>query len=76
MSARWCSALAVAGFALALTGCSDSTRVTVFKQGTYQGKPDTQPWQSRAFNSSQQDWRATIDARTAKQNEYPRIENQ
>jgi hypothetical protein len=76
MSARWFSVLAIAGFAFASAGCSDNARVTVFKQGTYQGKPDTQPWQNQAFNSSQHDWRATIDARTAKQNEYPRIENQ
>ncbi len=74
MSARGLTMLAV--LALAVAGCGEKPAVTVYKQGTYQGKPDNLPWQSAPFNGSQSDWEKAIDGRTKEQNEYARIENQ
>jgi hypothetical protein len=62
--------------ALALTACGEKPAVTVYKQGTYQGKPDNVPWQSAPFNNDREEWQRVIDARTRTQNEYLRIENQ
>ena len=76
MSARWMAPLALAAFAFAAAGCGEKPQVTVYKQGTYQGKPDNLPWQSQPFNGSQRDWEKAIDGRTRHQNEYVRIENQ
>jgi hypothetical protein len=76
MSARWIAPFALAAFAFAASGCGEKPQVTVYKQGTYQGKPDNRPWQSQPFNGSQRDWEKAIDGRTRYQNEYARIENQ
>ena len=74
MSARWSIAIAGA-LALAAAGCGEKPAVTVYKQGTYQGKPDNQPWHSQPFNGDQRAWEVAIDGRTKNQNEYGRIEN-
>jgi len=69
--------IAVLAIALgALAGCGEKPNVTVYKQGTYQGKPDNLPWQSQPFNGNRADWDKAIDGRARKQNEYARIENQ
>ena len=75
MSARVVVCAAVAAFGL-LAACGEKPNVTVYRQGTYQGKPDNQPWKSQPFNGSKTDWDKAIDGRTKKQNEYLRIENQ
>ncbi len=31
-------------FAVGLSACGERDQVTVYKQGKYQGKPDTKPW--------------------------------
>ena len=54
-------------------GCGESQKVTVFKQGQYQGKPDKQPWDNAQFKGDQAAWDRTIKARTSTQNEYVRI---
>jgi hypothetical protein len=69
-------AAAIAAFALVLAGCGEKPRVTVYKQGKYQGKPDNVPWQSAPFNNNEVEWQKTIKARNNAQNEYLRIENQ
>ncbi len=58
---------------LLTAGCGESQKVTVFKQGTYQGKPDTPPWDSRDFKGDKAEWERAITTRTAGQNEYVRI---
>lgn len=68
--------IALAALAFLTAGCGEKTAVTVYKQGTYQGKPDNLPWQSQPFAGNQRDWETAITARTKNQNEYPRIENQ
>lgn len=67
---------------LVAAGCGEKPTVTVYKQGMYQGKPDTQPWDSGQSPTSEQNqwqkgdkgaWEKTIKARTLGQNEYERV---
>jgi hypothetical protein len=76
------AALAVAG----LAGCGEEQQVTVYKQGKYQGKPDTQSWtnappaeQLRGSTWAKGDrgsWETAIIQRTMGQHEHKRIYNQ
>jgi hypothetical protein len=50
-------------------GCSESPQVTVYKQGKYQGKPDTPAWGS----GDRASWETALKARQLTQNEYKRI---
>lgn len=59
--------------ALALAGCGERPQVVNYKQGSYQGKPDTQPWSNAPFNGNQQQWDNAIRTRNQAQNEYKRI---
>ena len=61
---------------IAMSACGEKPTVTVYKQGTYQGKPDNLPWQSGPFNGNKAEWEKTIKARNVGQNEYIRVENQ
>jgi hypothetical protein len=61
-------AAAVALFVIA--GCGD--KPVVYKQGQYQGKPDTQPWNNAAYNGNQVEWEKAIKARNQGQDEYSR----
>jgi hypothetical protein len=64
----------VAGTALLLAaGCGESPSVTVYKQGQYQGKPDTRPWDGANFNGDRAAWEKAIKARNEGQNEYSRV---
>jgi len=67
----------VAAFAaiatLGLAGCGENQQVTVYKQGKYQGKPDTKPWDSPEYGGDQAKWERAIETRTQAQNEYVRI---
>jgi hypothetical protein len=72
--------------AVMLGGCGEGQQVTVYKQGQYQGKPDTQPWnntpvaeQLRGSTWSKGDrgsWEAAINQRAMGQNEDIRIYKQ
>ncbi len=80
--------LALAGAALlaavGLAACGERDQVTVYKQGKYQGKPDTKPWEngpeSSLYTTSQWDqgnktsWEAAVKTRNLAQNEYNRVE--
>jgi len=55
---------------LIAAGCDE--KPTVFKQGQYQGKPDTQPWNNDQFKGNQVEWEKAIKARNQNQNEYSR----
>ena len=63
----------VAAAALALAGCGERPQVINYKQGTYQGKPDTPAYKSAPFNGNKQQWDNAIDTRMQAQNEYARI---
>ena len=68
-------AVAAAGCALAvgLAACGERPQVVNYKQGSYQGKPDTKPWSNAPFNGDQQQWDNAIRTRNQAQNEYKRI---
>ncbi len=56
----------------ALTGCGERPQVVQYKQGKYQGKPDTPPYQGAPFNGNRQQWDDAIRSRNQMQNEYKR----
>jgi hypothetical protein len=55
-----------------VSGCGESTQVTVYKQGKYQGKPDTAPWDNDQFKGDKIAWENAIKRRNAGQNEDSR----
>ena len=61
-----------AGAALTLAACGESPQVVNYKQGTYQGKRDTPPYDSPEFKGNKQAWENAIKARQQNQNEYKR----
>ena len=65
--------LILAGGALALAACGERPQVVNYKQGTYQGKPDTPPYANAPFNGNEQQWDSAIRTRNLTQNEYKRI---
>ena len=60
----------LAGGALVLAGCGERPQVVNYKQGSYQGKPDTPPYSNAPFNGNEQQWDSAIRARNMAQNEY------
>lgn len=72
MLVRTLSLLAAAA-ALTLAGCGERPQVVNYKQGQYQGKPDTPAYANAPFNGNRQQWDNAIDTRTQNQNEYVRL---
>jgi hypothetical protein len=68
--------LALVFAAIGLVGCGEKPTVTVYKQGSYQGKPDNLPWQSQPYNNNQVEWEKAIKKRNEAQNEYIRVGTQ
>jgi hypothetical protein len=78
--------LAAASIAAALTlsACGEREQVVVYKQGKYQGKPDTQPWEndpaanpypgSKWNTGDKTSWESAVKTRNLSQNEYTRAE--
>jgi hypothetical protein len=61
-----------AAVAWVMTGCGEKPTVTVYKQGQYRGKPDTQPWDNAQFKGDKVAWENAIKRRNEGQNEYSR----
>ena len=59
--------------ALGLAGCGERPQVINYKQGKYQGKPDTPAYANAPFNGNRQQYENTINTRTQSQNEYVRL---
>ena len=57
---------------VALAACGERPQVATYKQGTYQGKPDTPPYQGAPFNGDKAAWDKAIATRAQNQNEYKR----
>jgi hypothetical protein len=62
-----------AALAVLLVGCGERPQVIVYKQGVFQGSPDTHPSTNPPWNGDHQAWMNDIRARGQKQNEYKRI---
>ena len=58
---------------LAVAACSERPQVAQYKQGTYQGKPDTPPYQNAQFNGDKATWEKAVATRAQAQNEYKRV---
>ena len=68
--------LAAIAFAMGLSfgGCSDKAQdSTSAKTTSYQGKPDTAPWDNSRWHDNRENWERAIAARAQNQNEYVRI---
>lgn len=69
---------------LVLGACGETDQVVVYKQGKYQGKPDTKPWDNAPLaqdggtwtKGDKVTWEKQINARSLGQNDYNRIERQ
>ena len=64
------SLLAAAGV-VGLAGCGERPQVVNYKQGTYQGKPDSRPYEAQ-FKGNRQEWENAMTTRNQAQNEYTR----
>src|SRR5437899_51364 len=70
--------------AVGISACGERDQVTVYKQGKYQGKPDTKPWEndpgvnpypgSKWDKGDKTSWERALKARNLAQNEYTRVE--
>lgn len=70
--------------AMGLGACGEREQVIVYKQGKYQGKPDTKPWEngpgtslyttSKWNQGDKTSWESAVKARNLAQNEYNRAE--
>jgi hypothetical protein len=70
--------------AMGLGACGERDQVTVYKQGKYQGKPDTKPWEndpgtslyttSKWNQGDKTSWESAVKTRNLAQNEYNRVE--
>jgi hypothetical protein len=56
-----------------LSACGERPQVVNYKQGEYQGKPDTPAWENAPFSGDKLAWQKAIDGRGRYQNEYNRI---
>jgi hypothetical protein len=59
--------------ATTLAACGERPQVITYKQGTYQGKPDSRPWDSAPFKGDQRAWELALKDRAQTQNEYKRV---
>jgi hypothetical protein len=70
---RATAALLLATLLCALSACGEKPQVVNYKQGTYQGKPDTPPYSNPPFNGDKAAWERALAARAQNQSEYNRI---
>ena len=66
------AAAAGAALAVLLAGCGERPQVIDYKQGKYQGRPDTEPYDSATFKGDKAEWERVIKTRNQNQNEYKR----
>jgi len=59
--------------AVLAAGCGEDRPTTAYKQGTYQGKPFTAPWNNEEFKGDKAAWENAIKQRNQAQNEYLRM---
>jgi hypothetical protein len=84
MKRRIVVATAAAVAALGLAGCGEKPQVAEYKQGKYQGKPDSKPWDNdpakQVYTRSawtpgdRTSWETALKQRAVNQNEYARTQ--
>ena len=67
--------IGAAAVALTLGGCGERPQVINYKQGKYQGKPDTPAYSNAPFNGNKQQWENAVGTRNQAQNEYVRLKD-
>jgi len=77
------SRIILIALALGLAGCGETEQVVVYKQGKYQGKPDSTPWSNEPMaqefrggtwkKGDQKSWEEQIKNRQLAQHEHRRI---
>ena len=73
--------MAMLGLVFGLAACGEQDQVVVYKQGKYQGKPDTRPWDNEPLayggakwtKGDRASWETQIKTRNDSQNENKRI---
>ncbi len=70
--------------AFGIAACGEREQVIVYKQGKYQGKPDSKPWEndpaaslytsSKWTQGDKASWESAVKTRNLGQNEYTRVE--
>ena len=60
------------GLTVVIAGCGERPQVIDYKQGQYQGKPDSRPWDNAPFKGDQKAWELALKDRAQTQNEYKR----
>jgi hypothetical protein len=73
MSARLVATFVGVALAITVAGCGERPQVITYKQGTYQGKPDSRPWDNAPFKGDQKAWELALKDRAQAQNEYKRV---
>jgi hypothetical protein len=58
---------------LNLGGCGHEDSTSAKTTASYQGKPDTAPWDGGRWHGDRESWERAITARGQNQNEYVRI---
>ena len=66
-------AVIVAASVALLAACGERPQVLEYKQGKYQGKPDTPAYSNAPFNGDKVAWEKALAQRNQNQNEYKRI---
>ena len=66
---RLIAIVSVALLGVGLVACEKSQVIT-YKQGKYQGKTDTKPWDNEQFKGDQVAWEKAMKQRASNQNEY------
>ena len=69
---RLIAIVSVALLGVGLAACEKSQVIT-YKQGKYQGKTDTKPWDNEQFKGDQVAWEKAMKQRASNQNEYRKI---
>jgi hypothetical protein len=72
MIARSLSMVIALGLVGIVCGCGERPQVIDYKQGQYQGKPDSRPWDNAPFKGDQKAWELALKDRAQTQNEYKR----
>lgn len=76
------AAALVAAAVVILPGCGEYEQVVIYKQGKYQGKPDTKPWDNEPLavggggkwaKGDRTAWEEQIKQRQLEQHEHKRI---
>ena len=56
-----------------LAACGERPQEITYKQGEYQGKRDTQPWDNVPYSGDKLAWERALKDRAQAQNEYKRV---